>query len=296
MYQPILIIVTAILTILVFTLAIISCHLMLKRARLDLNAGVYDKELAEEKEEKRHSRVLGFIYYFFSSIIFLALLIILVSSIVYRANGEQVKFGDKTVLVIASDSMDGYYDDNYKLVITSKKADAEKDQFATGDILSFTSVNKNDTLELFEVYAYKNSKGNLITHRYIGNSTDGKYYFRGDNTAGNDSLVERSQIVYRYTGKKVTYIGNVILFSKSYYGLYSLCSILLAYTIYEVYNHKLKKLSNARYELAVLTNGVSKIAAEGRAKKLINDPTMSVRDEFAVDNKTRAIVYEKKTK
>ena len=296
MSNAILIIVTAILTLLVFTLAIISCHLMLKRAKLDINAGIYDKELANEKEEKKkHSKIVTIFYYAFSLIIFLVLLFVLVTAIFYKASGEQVKFGDKTVLVIASDSMDGFYSDNYKKSLTSNKSNASEQQFATGDILSFTTVNENDTLELYEVYAYKTSKGVIITHRYVGNSQDGKYYFRGDNTSGYDSLVERSQILYKYTGKKVTYLGNFILFAKSYYGLYSLISILFACILYEVYNCKLKKLTKSRYELAILTTDISKQAASVRANKLINDPSMEVKDEFCVEKTMRAIIYEKKS-
>jgi hypothetical protein len=289
-----MIIVTTVLTLLVFTLAIISCHLLLKKARFDINAGLYDEELAQRKEEKKKdSKWKSFLCYLFSIIIFVGLAFILVSAIIYRANGEQVKFGDKTVLVIASDSMNGYYDDKYKNELTVLKSDSQKDQFATGDILSFTTVGENDDLELYSVYAYKNSKGELIVHRYIGNNSDGKYYFRGDNTAGRDTSVNRNQIVYKYTGSKVVYLGNFILFSKSYYGLYSLCSILLAYIIYVIYQSRLKKLINYRYNASILTATVSQIAAEERARVLVEDPTMKVKDEFEFDRNRRAIIYEK---
>ena len=290
---PILIVITAILTLLVFTLAIIACHLMLKTAKADLNAGVYDKELAQQKEEKKHNGWKIFLYYLFSLLIFVGLAFVLVSSIIYKANGEQVKFGDKTVLVIASDSMNGYYDDKYKTTLTSQVSNPEKLQFNTGDILSFTTVGETDTLDLYSVYAYKNNKGDLIVHRYIGNSDNGNLYFRGDNTEGRDTAVLRNQVVYKYTGSKVTYLGNFILFSKSYYGLYSLFSILMAIVIYEVYVYKLKKLSESRYKFALLTNTISQEAAEKRANVLINDPTMKVKDEYGITDTTRAIIYEK---
>lgn len=242
------ILVVASLTALILILALIAFSSLLKHEKSDIEAGKKDAELLHaevERKSKRH-RVLNTIYGVFAALILGTLVSLATVSVVYRANNDQFTINNKVSLVIASDSMNGFYDDDYKVEVLSYKDNAEKQQFAVGDILTFEKVNEESEIIVGDVYGYKNNKGYIITHRCIGKTDEGKFIFRGDNTGGRDSYVNRSQIILHYTEAKINYVGLFILFSKSAFGLYALISVIVVYVIAEVFSSKYNKVVKAR--------------------------------------------------
>lgn len=243
------ILVVAALTIIIFALSIIAFSSLIKAEKAEIDAGKRDSEIldADKESKSKKNKIFSIISNGISFVIMGVLLSAAVTSIIYRVNGEQFTVNDHTALVIVSDSMDGFYNDEYKAELIANREDAEKQQFKIGDILDFYTVNADDDLVLFDVYAYKNNVGQLITHRYIGNTATGSYIFRGDNTGGRDSYVERNQIVYHYLDKKVERLGLFLMFSKSGFGLYSLLSVISVYAVAEVYGGIYNKAMKKRY-------------------------------------------------
>jgi hypothetical protein len=239
--------VVAVLTCLIFLLAILSFKSFLKTESQSLALGEKDGELFKEEEEskKKSSKIVNVLSWCLSGLLILGMASMAGVAIGYRAQGKQFSISDKTGLVIATDSMDGFYSEEYRLQLPD---DAEERQFSAGDILGFENVLEEDELVLYEVYGYKLSSGKIITHRLIGITDSGKLVFRGDNTAGRDNLVKREQVILRYDGYRIKRLGFFVLFSQSGFGLYSLISVIGVYVISDVFVSRYNKMRKERLE------------------------------------------------
>lgn len=248
------IILVATLTTLIFTLTIVAFSTICKSEKREIELGNKDAEIKEdiEKEKKRSSKALNITSSIFGGLIALSLLAASITAITYKAQGEQFAINNQVSLVIVSDSMDGFYNETWKLELPE---DAEKDQFKIGDIVTFEKITEEEELIPFEVYGYKNSKGQIITHRYI-KTIDDKLVFRGDNTGGYDSRVDRSQVVLHYTDHKIPHVGMFVLFSQSGFGLYSFISVICVYVLAEAYSTKYERMIKARIKYLNEQNNV----------------------------------------
>lgn len=239
--------VVAVLTCLIFLLAILSFKSFLQSESQSLALGEKDKELLKEEEEskRKSSKVVNVLSWCLSGLLVLGMASMAGVAIGYRAQGKQFSIKDKTGLVIATDSMDGLYSEEYRLELPEN---AEERQFSIGDILIFEKVSEEDELALYEVYGYKMPSGKIITHRLIGFTDSGRLVFRGDNAAGRDNLVKREQVVLRYDGHRIKRLGFFVLFSQSGFGLYSLISVIGVYVMSDAFVHKYNKMRKSRLE------------------------------------------------
>ncbi len=239
------IVVVALLTCLIFGLALISFISLLKTEKELVSQGKKDAEILKEYKDgkKKSSKIINILTIAFSAIIMAGVVAMAGVGISFKASGEQFSFNNQTKLVIASDSMDGFWSDEYKLTLPE---DASNQQFAVGALLTFDNISEDEPLEVYKVYGYKLENGKIITHRLIGYSPSGLLVFRGDNTAGRDNYVKREQVILRYTENKVDNIGLFILFAQSGFGLYSLISVTGVYVISEVFLSKYKKIVKTR--------------------------------------------------
>lgn len=263
------IILVAILTALIFTLTIVAFSAVHKSEKREIELGNMDTEIKKdiEKEKKKSFKALNIIGSIIGGFVALSLLLASITAITYKAQGEQFAINNQVSLVIVSDSMNGFYNEKYEIELLEQKEDAAKDQFQIGDLLTFEKVTEQDDLILFDVYGYKNSKGLTITHRLIGTTEEGKLIFRGDNTGGRDSYVDRSQVVLHYSDFKVPKVGMFILFSQSGFGLYAFISVICVYVLAEVYGSKYDKLIKNRI-------------------KYLSEPKADVAEDEKVDVKT----------
>ena len=241
-------IVVAVLTSLIFMLAIMAMHFLLKAERQEIASGYRDGEIMAEglESKKKSSKALNLTSNIICGIIALFMLLAAGIGIAYKASNGQIVMSNNVSLVIVSDSMSKFYNSPYETELTALKEDAEKDQFNIGDLTMFSKVSEDDELQLFDVYGYRAKSGKTITHRYIGTTDDGFYIFRGDNAKGRDSYVSRSQVTLHYEGKKISRIGYFILFTQSGFGLYSLISVIGVYAIAEIYLALYNKLIKGR--------------------------------------------------
>ncbi|GEM_PF-6913183 len=270
----IIIITLAILSALIIGLVIFAYSMILKSAKQLSSIGKLDDEFKKEVEDnkKKSKRVLGAIMQGASALVCIGLVSLALVSGIYRIKGRQFVTNDHVTFAIASDSMEGYYNEAYeeKLVgqyssrysisLNEAETKIEHDQFDVGDFVQFDVLQKDADLNVYDVYGYKNRDGKIITHRFIGEREDGTLIFRGDNAPGEDAAVQREQILYHYQGKDAKYIGLVILFFGSGYGIYSIISVIAIYVISDIAIIKWEKIKNHRLEeLGIITKKEKRI-------------------------------------
>ena len=264
----IIIITLAVVSCLILSVTIFSYHVILKSAKRLSASGALDEEFKKEEEDnkKPRKRVINIISQVASGVVCVGLLTLALVSGIYHARGENFVTNNHVSLVIATNSMEGYIDDDYKnsLInayveqyevdqITAEKK-LKKDQFGVGDLLTFDLVKENDELQYFEVYGYKNAKGKIITHRLVGINSDGSLKFRGDNAPGVDTTVKREQVLYRYKGNNTKHVGLVVLFFGSGYGIYTICVVITMYVVTDLAIYKWEKIKKNRLvELGICT-------------------------------------------
>lgn len=87
--------------------------------------------------------------------------------------------------------------------------------FSTGDVIF---IHRQDSYELNDVVTFRDSSGNLVTHRLVGTS-GGEFITRGDaNNIEDDELLNPAQILGRYT-LRIPGLGGLVEFLRSPLGL-----------------------------------------------------------------------------
>ena len=233
------IVVVALLTILILGLMWLGYASTLRIYQAELTAGKYDRELVKEYDRKKR-RILGTIL---SYLIVVILLSLLIGGLISRLNNDSLTIGNKTILVIKSNSMADFYDANYAEGLTNGRSL----QFALGDICVFEKLLEEAELVEGDVYGYRYNNY-IITHRLVNAHENGTYEFRGDNNQSSDPYrIKRSNIIYHYTGKKAPGIGAFVLFAQSYFGLWSILGFTGVVVSNEIVIRKINMLNKKRY-------------------------------------------------
>lgn len=282
------IIVVTVLTLLIFILTLVAFSSTIKYEKKEIEAGNRDTDITKylESEKKKSAKVSNLLLNILSWIIAAAVAATLIVAIVYRTSDKKITINNHTVLVIASDSMSKFYNTSYES--SFKNIDNQQilyddvvaSQFDIGDILDFCIVTETEALTPYKVYGYKSKDNKIITHRFLGYTTDGKCVFRGDNTTGRDNYVNRSQVILEYSGYKITRIGLFILFAQSGFGIYSLTSALLVYFIADIYWNKY-------YKIIIAYDNNRKKLVESRLASDIVFPAAAIQKKKLVQFKTK---------
>ena len=237
------IVVVSLLTIIIFGLTWIAYSACIKSYKFEVGLGKHDKEIQNEYRAKKKKRG-GLIGLIASYVVLFALSGLFITGLIYKISGENFTLNNQTVLVIKTGSMSDFYDDE----IASQYSNDKHLQFDVGDICVFEKMSEDDPLVEGEVYGYKN-KDIIITHRLERIDASG-YVFRGDNNPISDyeytrHFVERDEILYHYTGKKVPGIGAFILYAQSYFGIWSVTGMVGVLVMSEVAYYKVNKINKA---------------------------------------------------
>ena len=238
------IVVIVLLTAIIFGLTWLAYSACIKSYKLEVNLGKHDKEILKEYRDKK-SKKGGLIGLIGSYVLLSVVLSLFVAGLVYKVSGENFTINNQTSLVIKTDSMSGFYDDE----IASKYNNNKRLQFDVGDICVFEKMSDQSELVEGEIYGYK-YKDVIITHR-LDTIHETGYEFRGDNNPVSDfdathQLITRDKVVYHYTGRKVRGIGSFILYAQSYFGLWSLVGIIGITIVSEVGNYQVTKINKKR--------------------------------------------------
>lgn len=182
------------------------------------------------------------------TVVYYALLAIVIPifglSLYSRIKNNVTKFGDNFVMVVASGSM-------------SKKNEANEylsdlnNQFNTYDMVVLTGVKNKSELSTYDVIAYKNDKNVNVIHRIIAiDYVNGEYITRGDANAASDSYHPKfSDVIGKYTGKKIPGIGVFIMFFQSYAGIVTILSVVYCSFMISYFNKKLDAVTDERKEI-----------------------------------------------
>lgn len=250
------IVILVFITLVVSLLMAFGYYTIIKTTRKLSKNGLLDDEFFQE-DKKNGNKAVNITISAVTLTLTSVLLFLCGVGLVYRVNDEQFIYRDQTAFVISSNSMESFYNDEYeaKLIndlMTYKNIDEDsarnyiKDtEFETGDLLRFKTINNDDNIALYEVYGYKNKKGQIITHRLVGIEGD-KYIFRGDNTVANDITVSRDQILYHYSSNRIMGVGIFVLFFSSSFGLYSIFITVLVMVTSDIFKHRYEKIRKER--------------------------------------------------
>lgn len=238
------IVVIALLTVTIGSLAWLSYSSCIREYEAEVNQGQHDDAICEKyhsaKKRKRIVRsacsyvTLGLLMSFFAI------------GLACRIKGDDLVINGQTALVIKSRSMSSFYDEALAEEYKAYNYDIGL-QFDVGDICFFDTVSADATLIKGEVYGYKR-KNIIITHRLTAEYVGGWYEFRGDNNPVADgTLIQRDRILYHYTGRKIPGLGAFILYAQSYFGLWSLSGILAIAVGSELVFHRVSSIERDRY-------------------------------------------------
>ena len=221
----------------------------------ELNSGKKDIELIDEviyeKQEKvrRRRKITGTI----RTVVFYAIMVVLIPlfifSLINRFQNNVTMIGNRTVMVVASNSM------SYKNEANSYLFDDSlglNNQFNTYDLIILEKVNNETDLKKYDVIAFRNSKGSNTIHRIIDidySSTPYKYTTRGDiydekGTDGEKPTFDK--VIGRYTGKRLGGVGMFILFLQSYAGIITVSSLIYCLLMIDRIANKMDKVQEER--------------------------------------------------
>ena len=154
-------------------------------------------------------------------------------------------------LSVQSGSMSPTFDDgDYIFVDTFENAEEAKQTLKKGDVITF--------------WTYENGHRILNTHRIVTVvNHDGflSYETKGDaNSQADDVWITPGDVVGKYTGTSIPYMGDVMDFLSSKWGFF--CVILLPillFTLYQVYRLVSTIMHNKKVDMA---NQVAELASD----------------------------------
>jgi len=114
--------------------------------------------------------------------------------------------------------------------------------FKTGSIIAVEPVEDPASLHKDDVITYMQEGGDLVTHRIvevINNNDQTMYQTKGDNNEDSDTQPVLSQnVVAKYTGITIPYLGYLIDFAKSSKGMAILLItpgvLLILYSVFTI--------------------------------------------------------------
>lgn len=237
------IVVVVLLTGIIFGLTWLGYSSCLRAYKIEVDHGKHDADIIKKYHSKKKNKG-GLVGVIGSYLALLALSSLFITGIIYKINGENFTINNQTALVIKSGSMSEYYDEDLANKYEILGYDTSL-QFDVGDICVFEKVLEDTELVKGQVYGYK-YKNIIITHRLIG-FNDNAYEFRGDNNPASDGfLIQRSDVLYHYTGNKVPVAGAFVLYAQSYFGIWSLIGVVGVLVSYEIVYHKVDKINKER--------------------------------------------------
>lgn len=183
-----------------------------------------DQQIILEKRNREEKVEIGKVVSKTATIVLTFITLVFFSyAVINRINDNKIVIGDKTHIVIATGSMSevnkaNTYIENYDL----------GKQFPANSIIEIEKVSQ-DNIYIFDVIAFKNNEGKTIVHRIRDIIYDGetiRYITRGDaNNADDPYRPVYEDIIGRYNGRHIKFVGIFVLFMQSNSGIATLISV-----------------------------------------------------------------------
>ena len=217
----------------------------------EIESGQRDVDLIEEtilqnvKNSKKSKRVYDRVKRVLSFVAIVFLLFFLVFSIISKIQNGVIMIMDRGVIAVATGSMSEKHQDNTYLV-------GLDNQFMAYDMIVLEDVEKSYELNKYDVISYVNDEGVNIIHRIIDieyTSSGPRYVTRGDaNNAEDTYRPSFEDVVGRYTGTRIPYLGLFAMFLQSYSGIVTIAAIIYCLLMIERVGEKINRSENARLD------------------------------------------------
>ena len=186
-------------------------------------------------------------------------------AVISKFNSGIAMVGGKGIIVVASGSMSERNNANDYLITNNLT-----NQFNTYDVIVLEDVS-DKTLKRYDVIAFVNDKGENIIHRIVGFTEDGKFITRGDSNNGDDKFnPAKSNVLGRYTGKRVPYVGAFVMFFQSYAGMLTILAVIYCLIMIDRFTDKMHDAQDKRIEiLASAINFKNEKESEGLASETV---------------------------
>lgn len=201
---------------------------------------IYNRQDKIQKRIKIWRRVRNIAFYLTMILIIPTFILALFSKI----TNNTVMLGNKTVMVVASNSMSFVHENNDYLVSNNITS-----QFSKYDIIILEKVNNQNDLKQYDTIAFVNDEGINIIHRIKAIKGNGTYETRGDaNKTSDEYNPSFNDVIGRYTGKKINSLGIFILFFQSYAGIITIISLVYCLLMIDRISEKINKVQRERIE------------------------------------------------
>ena len=219
----------------------------------EVDNGQNDVELIEETiyENYKNTKISRRIFKRVKQVLFYVLIILLVPlmaiAIVSKFRDGVVMIGGKGVIAVASGSMSEKHPDNMSYLA------GLDDQIPTYDMIVIERVSSPADLKKYDTIAYVNDEGTNIIHRIVNieYTADGmKFTTRGDSNNADDKYKPTiDDVIGRYTGKSIPFVGLFIMFLQSYSGIVTIAAVIYCLLMIEWVGDKIYKARMARLEI-----------------------------------------------
>ena len=242
----------------------------IKNAKVDEPIGVYESILIDKKRNKKYQIIMNTLF----GILYCVLLIIFGFALGFKLGGEQLFFGNTTLLTIRTGSMETVNNENN--YIEEHNLTNQIEQYS---LIGIDKIYSENDIKLYDILAYKSESGSIIVHRviriYQNEETNVTYYtLRGDandTSSAEELTLTFDKVVGKYNGFQNYGLGVTLIYLQSNIGLVALAASFLFLITYNVaegliektYDNKILELSkkidedyNISFQLKEDTNNV----------------------------------------
>ena len=230
----------------VASFATIFTILYANSAVAEYESGKLDIELIDEtilsniRNKKKQRRIFRRVKQILSGILVAILVPFLFLSVYSKIVNGVAMIGGRGLIAVASGSMSFKNPENTYLVNIHN-------QFDTYDMIMLQRPASSNDLQMYDVIAYVNDEGVNIIHRIVGfrHTSDGlRFVTRGDSNNADDEYSPLFRdVIGKYTGERVPYIGVFVMFLQSYSGIITVTAVIYCLVMIE---HMGNKIQNAR--------------------------------------------------
>lgn len=248
----------------VFTILFVSYR---KFAVAEIDAGKRDIELIElyflsrKKSVIRRKKIFQVVKFLLYTLLMAFITVCLVFTAFVRFS-ENLPFGTKSFMVVATDSMSYKYEGNTYLF--EKNLD---NQFPAQCVIVIEKVSEDD-LKLYDIIAYEHPSGVTYIHRItrIDVLEDGTktYRTRGDTNTSDDQIdgaytgsLTYDKIVGKYTNVYVPFLGAFVLFLQSYAGIVTVVALIFCLIMFDKNTGNISDAQDKRTKYLVDTLEIS---------------------------------------
>ena len=187
-------------------------------------------------DDKRRNKKFQIIYNIFFGILYAVLVVIFGFALGFRLGGEQLFFGNTTLMTIQTGSMETINNEN-KHIFENNLTD-QIEQFS---LIGIDKVAQED-IELYDILAYQSESGDIIVHRvtriYTSSDTNITYYtLKGDantSSSAEELTLTYDKVIGRYNGFQNYGLGVTLTYLQSNIGLVAIAAAAIFLITYNV--------------------------------------------------------------